>query len=79
VVGRNVDQFINYWGGLLFLVVPTAMLLLLRTDGNILNFSMATVIVSYVIGLVLFAAGLYGKAGSQEAARTAEGYRFGSH
>lgn len=79
VIGRNMDQFINYWGGLLFLVVPSAMLLLLRTDGNILNFSVTTVIVSYIIGVLLFAAGLYGRVGSEEAAQAAEGYRYGSH
>jgi len=79
VVGRNIDQFINYWGGFLFLIVPTVMLLLLRTDGNILNFSMTTVIVSYVIGIVLLAAGLYGKIGTEEDERKAELYRFSQH
>lgn len=77
--GHNLDRFINYWGGILFLVVPTLMLLLLQTGGNILNFSMTTVVVSYVIGLVLFSAGLYGKIGSAEDQRQAEGYRFHTH
>jgi Domain of unknown function (DUF4383) len=78
-LGRNVDQFINYWGGFLFLIVPTLMLLLLRTDGNILNFSMTTVIVSYIIGMVLLAAGLYGKIGSEEDEKRANWYRYIQH
>jgi hypothetical protein len=77
--GRNIDQFVNYWGGFLFLIVPTAMLLLLRTDGNILNFSITTVVVSYVIGMVLLASGLYGKIGSEEDEKKADWYRFSQH
>jgi hypothetical protein len=79
LIGRNLDQFVNYWGGFLFLIVPTLMLLLLRTDGNILNFSMTTVVVSYIIGMVLLAAGLYGKIGTAEDERKAELYRFRGH
>jgi Domain of unknown function (DUF4383) len=79
LLGRNIDQFINYWGGFLFLIVPTVMLLLLRTDGNILNFSITTVVVSYVIGMVLLAAGLYGKIGSEEDEQKAEWARFSQH
>ncbi len=79
VIGRNLDQFINYWGGILFLVIPTLMMLMLQTGGNVLNFSMATVIVSYVIGMLLFTAGLYGKIGSAEAQRQAEHFRFHTH
>lgn len=79
LLGRNIDQFVNYWGGFLFLIVPTVMLLLLRTDGNILNFSMTTVIVSYVIGMVLLATGLYIKIGSAEDEKKADWYRFSQH
>jgi hypothetical protein len=79
LIGRNLDQFVNYWGGFLFLIIPTLMMLLLRTDGNFLNFSMTTVIVSYIIGLVLLAAGLYGKIGTEEEKRRAELYRYRGH
>ena len=41
-----------------------AMMTLLQTDLNLLGFTMATCIVSFVIGLVLLTAGLYGKTGS---------------
>jgi hypothetical protein len=60
-VGRNVDRFVNLWGGQAFMVVGLAMLALLSTDLNVLNFSMSTVIVSFVLGTVLFSAGLYGR------------------
>jgi hypothetical protein len=62
-VGRNVDRQVNLWGGVVFMAAGTALLALLDTDLNVLNFSMATVIVSFGIGLLLFTAGLYGKSG----------------
>jgi hypothetical protein len=79
LIGRNADQFVNYWGGFLFLAVPTLMLLLLRTDGNILNFSMTTVVVSYIIGMVLLASGLYSKIGTEADEQRAELYRYRGH
>jgi hypothetical protein len=79
VIGRNLDQQINYYGGILFLIVPTVMMTLLRTDGNILNFSMSTVIVSYIIGMILFSSGLYIKIGTEEDERHAESYRYIQH
>ena len=60
-VGRNVDRAVNLWGGVGFMTVGTALLALLHTDLNVLNFSMATVIVSFCIGLLLFTAGMYGR------------------
>jgi Domain of unknown function (DUF4383) len=59
-VGRNVDRAVNLWGGVGFMAVGTALLALLHTELNVLNFSMPTVIVSFGIGLLLFTAGLYG-------------------
>jgi hypothetical protein len=79
VVGRNLDFYSNLTFGSVFLVVGMAMLVLMRTDANILNFSMATCIVSFVIGLVLFTAGLYGRVGSAAAAAAEEAYRHGGH
>lgn len=79
VLGRNVDRAVNLVGGAAFLVVGGIMMALLRTDANVLNFSMATCVVSFVIGLVLLTAGLYGKSGSTEAAAAEELYRHGGH
>jgi uncharacterized membrane protein HdeD (DUF308 family) len=33
----------------------------IRTDANFLNFSISTVVVTYLVGLVLIMAGLYSK------------------
>jgi len=64
VVGRNWDHILNLVGGLAFLLAGMLMLSLLQTDLNLLNYSVATCVVSFVIGLVLLAAGLYSRAGS---------------
>jgi hypothetical protein len=76
-VGRNVARWINLLGGIAFMVVGAAMLTLLETDLNVLGFSVATCTVSFIIGLVLFAAGLYGRTGSRSRARHEEGFRHG--
>jgi len=67
-----VDRAVNFVGGILFMVAGMLMLTLLRTDANFLGFTMANVIVSFIIGIVLFAAGLYGKSGSAELAAAQE-------
>jgi hypothetical protein len=61
VIGRNLDALVNLVGGIVFMVVGMLMLGLLRTDANFLGFSMATCIVSFILGTVVFAAGLYGR------------------
>jgi hypothetical protein len=60
-VGRNLDYLVNIVGGLLYMFVGLLMLALLRTDLDVLGFTMTTVIVSFVLGTVVFAAGLYGR------------------
>jgi hypothetical protein len=61
VLGGNVlsetDKYIG-WG---LLVVGTFALAVARTDANVLDFSIATVVVTYILGLVLIMAGLYSK------------------
>src|SRR2546421_3495279 len=68
VIGRNLDHRVNLLGGLLFMVVGMLMLGLLRTDANFLGFSMVNVIVSFVFGTVVFAAGLSGRTGTESGA-----------
>jgi hypothetical protein len=41
------------------MAVGTAMMAVLRSDLNKLNFGISTVVVSFVIGTVLFTAGMY--------------------
>ncbi|MCW2566140.1 MAG: hypothetical protein JWN54_237 [Mycobacterium sp.] len=61
LMGRNWDATINLLGGILFLLAGGVMLCVLRTDLNILAFSITNVCTSFVIGTVLMAAGLYGR------------------
>jgi hypothetical protein len=61
IIGRNVDVKVNIIGGGGFLVVGTLLIALLQTDANVLGWSMANCIASYLIGTVLLAAGMYGK------------------
>lgn len=60
-IGRNVDYRVNQVAGYAFSVMGFLMLMVLQTDANVLNFSVATCIVSFVISLVLLTAGLYSK------------------
>jgi len=68
LVGRNIDRVVNIWGGLAFMVVGMAMLLLMQTNANFLAFSMSNVVASFLVGIVLFSAGLYAKTGAAVAA-----------
>jgi hypothetical protein len=67
LIGRNLDRLINIWGGILFMVVGMAMLLLLQTNANFFSFSMSNCVASFIIGTVLFSAGVYGKTGPRGA------------
>lgn len=66
LIGRNVDRWINLIAGALFLLASMFMLLLLRTDLNFLGFGVSTCVVSAILGLIMFTAGLYGRVGSVE-------------
>jgi len=64
VIGRNVDYLVNIIGGIALMAVGMLMLSLLQTDANILGFTVTNCIVSFVLGCVVFTAGLYGRTGS---------------
>ena len=76
-IGGNIDRWVNLVGGVVFLLSGFAMMVLLRTDLNLLGFTMTTCIVSFVIGLVLSTAGLYGKVGSVQAEAAEDRFRRG--
>lgn len=78
LIGRNLDRVVNLWGGAAFLIAGTLMMALIDTDANLLNFSVATTVASYTIGLLLLAAGLYGKVGTAEQAAAEEAFRHGT-
>jgi hypothetical protein len=73
--GRNTDHFINLAAGAVFLVAGILMLTVLQTSANFLNFQVATCVTSFVIGLVLLTAGLYGKVGSPAEQAAHEAHR----
>jgi hypothetical protein len=77
-VGRNVDRFVNLWGGVGFILAGTLMMTVTHSEANLFNSSIMTASVSYVIGLVLLAAGLYGKIGTPAQAAAEDAYRTGT-
>ncbi len=79
LIGHNVDHWVDLLGGLGFMLAGGAMMALMRTDANVLGFTMATCIVSFVVGLLLFAAGMYIGVGTAEASRHRELERHGGH
>jgi len=78
VLGRNGDHLVNMWLGGVFMFVGVFGLVIVRSDLNKLNFSVATCVVSSLIGTALLVAGLYGKTGSNEAAKHEEELRVPS-
>jgi hypothetical protein len=54
------------------------MLTLLHTDMNFFGFEVSTCVVSFIIGMTLGTAGLYGKVGSHEKEVYEEGFRHGT-
>lgn len=75
IIGRNVARFVNLAASVVFSVAGMAMLALLRTDLNVLGFSITNVVVSFILGMVLAAAGLYGKVGHPDTAEAEERLR----
>jgi hypothetical protein len=65
-LGRNLDVEINKFLGWGLLVIGSYELAASRTDANFLKFTIATVVVTYLVGLVLILASLYGKTAPQE-------------
>ena len=66
VIGRNLDVAINQWLAYALMVLGLAQLAFIKTDANIFNFSIMTVVVVLVLALVLLMVGMYGKVGTDE-------------
>jgi hypothetical protein len=77
VIGRSIDMWINLISSVVFLTAGMAMMALLETDLNVLGFTVTTCIVSFIIGLVLGLAGLYGTVGTAEEDALEERFRHG--
>ncbi|MEU1400343.1 DUF4383 domain-containing protein [Micromonospora zamorensis] len=67
-LGRNIDVAINQWLAYALMVIGLAGLAFIRTDANIFNFSITTVVVVLSASLVLLMVGMYGKVGSEDEA-----------
>lgn len=80
VRGGNVDHFVNLVCGGVFLGAGIVLLLLLQTGADFLNFRMATCVMSFVIGVVLLTAGLYGRVADTDTEVYEEAFRVrGGH
>ena len=65
VIGRNLDVAINQFLAYTIMAISLAGLAFIRTDANIGNFSIVTVMV-LMASLFLLMAGMYGKVGTDE-------------
>jgi Domain of unknown function (DUF4383) len=77
VIGRNFGRWVNLIGGVVFMLAGLVMICLLQTTFNFLGFTVATVVVSLLFGILMFTAGLYGRVGSRHERRVEEGFRHG--
>ncbi|SCE75961.1 DUF4383 domain-containing protein [Micromonospora mirobrigensis] len=66
VLGRNRDVVINGYLAYALMAIGLAALAFIQTDANILNFSIATVVVTLTLALVLLMVSMYGKVGTEE-------------
>ncbi|MEU0547541.1 DUF4383 domain-containing protein [Micromonospora sp. NPDC005979] len=67
-LGRNIDVAVNQWMAYALMVIGLGGLAFIRTEANIFNFSVVTVMVLLSASLVLLMAGMYGKVGTDEEA-----------
>jgi hypothetical protein len=77
LLGRNVDRWVNLVTSTVFLLAGLTMLAVLRTDLNLLGFTVTTCVVSFIIGLLLGLAGMYGQVGPREQEAREELFRHG--
>nr|MDT0658118.1 DUF4383 domain-containing protein [Micromonospora sp. DSM 115978] len=73
----NLGHFMNLTAGVVFMVTGLIMMAFLQTGANFLNFSMSTVVVSMLFGLLFLATGLYDKVGPDEHAEAVDRVRRG--
>ncbi|MFY1634291.1 DUF4383 domain-containing protein [Solwaraspora sp. WMMB335] len=78
LAGGRLGHYANLTIAVIFMVTGLLMMGLLQTSANFLNFSMSTVVVSLIFGLIFLATGLYdkvgpsGDAGGEDRTRRAE-------
>jgi hypothetical protein len=77
IIGRNLDRWINLVAGVVFMAAGIVMVSVMQTRLNYLGFSITTVILSFLFGLLMFVAGLYGKVGPSDLHHKEENFRHG--
>jgi uncharacterized membrane protein YhaH (DUF805 family) len=75
VLGRNRDVTVNVYSAWTLLVIGLAMLALIRTSANVFNFSIFTVVVTWLAALGLLTAGNYSKVAPPEETTTPQPVR----
>lgn len=78
ILPGNAGHFMSLGVGAIFMLAGLGMMAVMQTDLNFLNFSMSTVIVSLIFGLLFLATGLYDKVGSPEDAHAEDHFRHNS-
>ncbi|HEX5540723.1 MAG TPA: DUF4383 domain-containing protein [Micromonospora sp.] len=75
VTGGNLGHFMSLAIGVIFLSAGLVMMAVLQTKLNFLNFSMSTVIVSLIFGLLFLTTGFYDKVSAPQDAVAEERFR----
>lgn len=68
LLGRNIDHYVNFWIGLALLVIGLIELIVLRTDVNVLGFTVTNVIVLWMVALLSLWTSLYSRLGAPRSA-----------
>jgi hypothetical protein len=77
IIRTNLGRWLHLVTGVGLLIVGTASLALLRSEDNLLGFSVTTCIVAFLIGLALLTCGLYEQVGPSEKQEREELFRHG--
>ena len=77
VIGRNLDVAIDKYLGWGLLVIGSYSLAAARSDANFLGYSVSTVVVTYLVGLLLITISLYSKVVPQSQAGSPRQVREG--
>jgi hypothetical protein len=72
VLGENLHHRVNMLAGWTLIVLAIVLMCTMRTDANVLNFSIVNVVVFITLGLVILCAALYGKVESDPDRAAAE-------
>jgi uncharacterized protein DUF4383 len=79
LAGGNIHHNVTLVAGWAICGIAVLIMATMQTDANAVNASMINVIVLLILGLVTLTAGLYGKVGSRQAARTEAAAEHPSH